>query len=309
MNKVLEFLKKPRGAFLIAIYFLTVVFSVLSIFSAIAEAESGFLKIASYIVYALAAVLLFYTVYTIVVYAPWLKERVIAFLKTNKWTKNVMESYGYKTAVFSLFSTAITLTVVIINAVAAVRYRLFWYAALATYYLTLLIFRGVILLSGRRIGRRNISVTGPKSVGAWKIYLFVGAFLALLELSMAIVVATMLNNDRPFKSSEVIAITTAAYAFYKMSMAIYNIFKARRFRLPVVQAIRNLNFADACMSIFSLTVLLTSTFGGDEKNVTIIKTATAALCLLAVILTAAIMIFRAKINIKRLLGERVNDER
>lgn len=304
MNKLWAFFKRPKGAFLAVVYFLTVVFSALSVFLAIITADTynALLQAISYLVYALAAVLLFYAVYAIVLYAPRLKESVTDFLQNNKFTKKIMESYGYKTTLFSLFSTAITLTVVAMNVVSAVRYKRFWFAALAGYYLTLLIFRGMILFfNDRRIKSKTSNEKG-KIIGAWKIYLFVGAFLVLLELSMAVVVTTMLRSKRPTDSGEILAISTAAYAFYKMGMAIYNVFKARRFKLPVAQAIRNVNFADACMSIFSLTVLLTETFG-ETTNVIYIKAITGFGCLASVIAVASIMIVRANKNIKRLIGD------
>lgn len=301
MNKSWEFLKRPRGAFLVAVYFLTVIFCALSVFLAVTGGGKT-IEILSYIVYAFAAVTLFYSVYTVILYAPRLKNGVEKLLEGNRITKRVMENYGYKTTLFSLFSIAITLTVVVMNAVSAVRYSSFWYATLAGYYFVLLSFRGLILFFNDRVKKSKTDDAKIKIINYWKIYLFVGAFLVLLELSMAVVVVTTLSLKRPVPSGQIMAISTAAYAFYKMGTAIYNVFKARKFQLPAIQAIRNVNFADACISIFSLTVLLCETFGETESNV-YLKALSGFFCLAAVIFVASVMIIKANKNIKRLIND------
>ncbi len=287
---------------MVAVYLLTLLFSALSIFLAVKQdGLKATLRICSYIVYGAAGILLFYSAYTIIFYASAIKRFGKALLKKNALTEKMLLSYGYRTTVFTTISVGITLAVVIINVVSAIKYSIFWYAALAIYYLVLLIFRGAVLLISERLRRKSTIPARLKHINEWKIYLFVGAFLTVLELSMTVVIALQIRGDRPIQSTEITAISTATYAFYKMGMSIYNIFRARKFELPVVQAIRNINFSDACMSIFSLTVLLLSTFGGEsETNYIVIVTAIT--CLAAVLIVASIMIIRANKNIKRLLG-------
>lgn len=301
-NKFGKTIKRPHGVFLTAVYLLTLLFSALSIVLALnQDGLKTTLRICSYIVYAVAGTLLFYSVYTIIIYASAIKRFGKALLKKNTLAEKMLLSYGYRTTVFATISVGITLAIVIANVVSAIRYLIFWYAALAIYYLVLLIFRGAVLLAFANLRRKSSIPTRIKHINEWKIYLFVGAFLIVLELSMAIVIALQIRGDRPVQSSEIMAITTATYAFYKMGMSIYNIFRARKFQLPAVQAIRNINFADACMSIFSLTVLLLSTFGG-EGDADFIVIVTAITCLAAVLSVASVMIVRANKNIKRLLG-------
>lgn len=281
-------------------YFLTVVFSVVSIIIAIKGEEVKY-KILTYPVYAVAAILLFYTIYTLVIYWNFLKEKTKNLLKSNRFTNSVMTNYGYKTTLFSLFSTVVTLVFVAMNLISAIKYKIFWYAALSIYYCILLVLRGGILAIYKGYRKKYPTTTKNGRIVKWKIHLFVGAFLVFLELSMAVVVTVMITSDRPVKSGMIIAIYTAAYAFYKMGMAVYNVVKATKHSNPVIQAIRNLNFADACMSIFSLTVLMTATFG-DNGAMIYINAATGFFCLAAVVATSSIMIVRADKNLKQLQG-------
>lgn len=66
---------------------------------------------------------------------------------------------------------------------------------------------------------------------------------------MAAAVTETVLSRRAADFDEITAIANAAYTFYKMTMAIVNLVRAKRFSDPVVQALRNVNFADACMAI------------------------------------------------------------
>ncbi|MDE6274686.1 MAG: hypothetical protein K2L87_06535, partial [Clostridiales bacterium] len=87
-----------------------------------------------------------------------------------------------------------------------------------------------------------------------------------LEFAMAGAVTQMMLSERPAQGGEIMAISTAAYTFYKIIMATYNLIKARKLSNPVTQSLRNLNFADACMSVVSLTVLMISTFDSEDTT-------------------------------------------
>lgn len=300
MNKFWQFIKRPRGPLLAIIYFLTAVFSVVSIVVAI-KGEKVACKILTYPVYAVAAILLFYSVYTLVIYWNFLKEKIENLLKSNRFADAVMSNYGYKTTLFSFISTAVTLVFVAMNLIGAIKYKIFWYAALSIYYFILVVLRGGILAVYKGYRKKYPTATKNGRIVKWKIHFFVGAFLVLLELSMAVVVTVTVTSDHPVKSGMIMAIYTAAYAFYKMGAAIYNVIKATKHSNPVIQAIRNLNFADACMSIFSLTVLMTATFG-DSGGMIYINAATGFFCLAAVVATSSIMIVRADKNLKQLKG-------
>ena len=130
-NKFLQWLKRPHGVFLVLIYLLTAAAIAGAVVSVIFVRHDTPLQIAAYCLYGLSAVLLAYTVYTVVIYAGTVKRKVIALLKRNKFFANVLENYGFKTVLFSLVSFGITVAFAVMNIVSAVRYRLVWYWAIA----------------------------------------------------------------------------------------------------------------------------------------------------------------------------------
>ncbi len=85
-----------------------------------------------------------------------------------------------------------------------------------------------------------------------------------------------------------------------MGMAIYNLFKARKFDNPIVQALRNLNLADACMAVVSLTVLMISTFddGTSGDSMLYIKSAVGFVACAVIIIMAVAMIVSASKKLK-----------
>ena len=141
-----------------------------------------------------------------------------------------------------------------------------WYGALAAYYITLILFRGGVITADRICGKRLKDEEQELSYARQKIRLASGAFLVITEGAMAVAVTQMVMFTPPVESGEIMAISTAAYAFFKITMAIINLVKSKRYADPVSQSLRCLNFADACMSMASLTVVLLTTFGKDDSE-------------------------------------------
>lgn len=308
-NKFLQWLKRPHGFFLVLIYLLTLAAITASVVLVVLGETGSTMSFISYGLFGAAAVLLGYTFYTIVIYAPAVKRKIVEKLKSRKFTANVLENYGFKTTVFALISFGITVAFAVMNLVSAIRYRLLWYGAIAAYYFVLILFRGGVMLADNQCKKKFADDERVYEECKWKIYLASGAFLTILELAMAAAVTQMMLSKRPTQSGQIMAIANAAYTFYKMTMAIYNLVKAKKFQNPVTQALRNLNFADACMSIVSLTVLMVTTFddGTNGNSMLYVKSIAGFAACAAIIAIAAVMIIKANKELARIKGE-TNDE-
>lgn len=311
-KKLWEWIKRPRGFGLAAFYVVAAFCIAGAIVSSICGQEWGNGAVA-YVFYALAAVTLGYTVYTAVIFLPAAKRKITEKLKTNKFAANVMEDYGFKTKVFALLSFGVTVAFAAMNLASAVRYGLVWYGALAAYYFVLASFRGGVLFAYKKCARKFGADAEAYEKSKWKIYLASGAFLVLLEGAMVGAVTQMMLSERPTQSGEIMAIANASYTFYKIVMAVCNLVKARKLSDPVTQSLRNLNFADACMSVVSLTVLMLSTFdaadtAGAMRNM---KYIVGFVVCASIIAMAAFMIVRADKKLKSFTanGETENEWR
>lgn len=305
-GKFLQWLKRPKGVWLAVIYIVTLAVSIGAIVVATVGTQNFFIEILSYCLYAFAAVFLGYSVYTVVIYAPFMKRNVISLLKKRKFTAKLLENYGFKTLIFSSCSSSLTLIFAVMNLVSAIRYRLLWYYAISAYYFILVFFRAGIILSDVRHRKRYENSPLEYSKSKWRAYFRGGLILSALEIAMAVAVTEAILSHRPIQSGMIMAISNAAYTFYKMTMAIYNLFKARRFQNPVIQALRNINFADACMSIVSLTVIMLTTFG-DDTGMIFIKAGTGFAACAVTIATATIMIIHGHTKLKQLKGTTDNE--
>ena len=300
-NKFFQWLKRPHGAPLALVYVLTVCAVVgASVLAALGTAHLV-PEIVSYVVFALAAVLFGYTVYTVVIYVPVIKRKIVGELKKHKFTANILENYGFKTVLFSTVSFGITVAFAVMNFVSAIRYGLIWYYAISAYYAALIIFRGGIILADRKCKKRCGGDAGKYRYFKWKIYLSGGAFLVVVDLSMMGAVTQLLLSRKPMQSGMIMAIANAAYTFLKMGMAIRNLVKARKYDDPVVQALRNINFADACMSVVSLTVLMCTTFddGASTKEMLYMKCIVGFVACAIITVMASLMIIGAARRLRR----------
>ncbi len=259
LNKVLH----PRGIQLFFIYLFSAVFIGLALFAVIV----GYMGFLSYVAYALAAVGLTYTVYTIVIYAPGLKGRVTEAINGNTLGKMVMSDWGFRTVITAVVSFIISLGNAVLNAVAGVTSRSIWFGALAAYYIMIALLRGGLLLGSRQKVRSN-------ALKQAKNYRNAGILLLVLNAALSSAIGQMIFDDRGFEYRDWLIYAFAAYAFYKITMAIINAFKARRQDSLTVQGIRNINIVDGAVSILSLQTALLHTFSEEGVNISLFNTLT-----------------------------------
>jgi len=91
----------------------------------------------------------------------------------------------------------------------------------------------------------------------------------------------------------------ATYAFWKLGNSIYNIIKARKHNDCTIQSIKNINFADALVSILALQTALLDTFGGDY-NPFLPNLLTGVAVSITIIGVGILMIVRGQANLKKI---------
>lgn len=89
------------------------------------------------------------------------------------------------------------------------------------------------------------------------------------------------------------------YTFYKIIIAICNIIKVQKYCQPIWQSLKNINLADAAVSILSLQVALIATFSSDSKMLTM-NIVTGSVVSLGVIAIGLFMIVNSTKKIKLL---------
>ena len=101
-------------------------------------------------------------------------------------------------------------------------------------------------------------------------------------------------------SSRVMTIATAAYTFIKVIMAIINIVRAKRWRDPVVQVVRNINLIDAFVSLLALETSMVAVFGDGTDKLIPLSATLGFVVFAGTVVMALHMIIKAGVELARI---------
>lgn len=297
-RRLILFLKKPPFPFLCIVWGIT--FALIA--GTVILIVLNYMDWPVYIAYGVSAVFSVYTVYSLPRFIPKIKEMILERAKSHPFANSLLTSYGFRTVAFSVLSFVINIGFAVFNAVLGVITLSYWYAIFACYYIFLSVLRGVILVGSYQAKKRAAGDETFYSVYKLKLYRMCGIFLLILELALAAAVSLMILSTRPTEYSEIMAITSAAYTFYKIIFAIVNVFKVRRLQDPMLQCFRNINLTDAAVSLLTLQVTLVAVFS-DEKTemMNILNAVTGFIVCALTVVMGILMIVRSTIRLKNFL--------
>lgn len=211
------------------------------------------------------------------------------------------KDYDFRTVVFAAVSFLISVAISGFDFILALMGGSIWYGALAAYYFCLAFLRGSILFNRRRAFKKGEKEFERKRRDA-RSYYIVGWLLNVLILALSVAVLQMVRDNRTFQYAGVMIFAAAAYAFYKIVMAIVNLFRVRATDDYTVRAIRNINFADALVSILALQTAMLQTFSeeGTTINAPLFNAITGAAVCLTVFAIALQMIIKGQKRMEEL---------
>lgn len=134
----------------------------------------------------------------------------------------------------------------------------------------------------------------------WKSYRFCGVLILLMHLTLIGIVFQIVNWNRAVEQGEIMVITTAFFAFYKVISTFIGIAKDRKHVRPVDSSIRMLNLAQAFFAIFSLQASMFHTFGTGESWEHLMNILTGCAVCLLIVSIGIYMIRRGTREIKKL---------
>lgn len=146
-----------------------------------------------------------------------------------------------------------------------------WLFTIGIYYAILSIVRFVVL---RHKGKKRFVIR------------FTGIMLMALSLSLVGTVILAFVKDRGTEFPLIVMLAIAVYAFTKITLATIKWIKARKSKSAKLITLRNISFADAFVSIFSLQrSMLVSFEGMSEIEIRIMNVATgSAVCIIVFLL-------------------------
>ena len=146
-----------------------------------------------------------------------------------------------------------------------------WFFTIGIYYAILSIVRFVVL---RHKGKKHFVIR------------FTGIMLMVLSVSLVGIVILAFVTDRGTEFHLIVMLAIAVYAFTKITLATIKWIKARKSKSAKLITLRNISFADAFVSIFSLQrSMLVSFEGMSEIEIRIMNVATgSAVCIIVFLL-------------------------
>jgi len=285
-NKIWKKIKTPKTTPLVLFYILFTLFIGGTLTLVICVPNQ---TIWHFILYPISAILLSYFIYTIVYLSPKIKTAIINSLNKHNFTRALLLNYGYRTIIFSIFSFIINISYVAFMGTLGIINKSVWYISLAVYYLVLSLMKGNVYHS-------KIKHNTPYKQA--RAYRYAGIMFILMTIAFSGIIVLIYTSNMMFEYAGLMIYVVATFTFYKLSLAIYNIFKARKQEDLYIQTIRNINLASALISIVVLQVAMFQSFA-PEYNTSIANGLTGAGVSLIILSLGIYMIIKANIKLKK----------
>ena len=260
------------------------------------QVQKGILpQIAGILVYIFAAVSL--TVACICLYNDLRNgviEKLLMTVKKTSFGAQFLEDYTFRTILTTMPSFIINVAYTVYNGVIGIVNQSSWFITMAVYYSLLGVMRYHAVNTGRKISRmKNQKLIRKKELAVIKTD---GILLLLLNLALSGVVLLTIAKGRAKAYSEIMAISIAAYTFYKTTMAVINMVKVRKMQSPILITIRNIGVADALVSMLTLqTTMLASFQNTSNLDVNRMNALTGmAVCILIALLGISMIYYASK---------------
>lgn len=212
----------------------------------------------TYVVNAIFAFNLGYLAYLSVLLCTKGRVRIIVWAHRYSFTSKFVDSYDFRTMIFAAGKFVINMAYTVFNGVYGIFFRSRWHISLCIYYLVLCIVRGLLVNRSRKINKA-IFTDAEREVQRLRLYRAAGILLLIFTAALDVMV-TLMMSDAAYGFSYTAIFVAAIYTVYKVAMSSYNLIKARGSDDCVVRAVRNINFADALVSILALQSAFASRF-------------------------------------------------
>ena len=280
MKKFWDKLKEPKPiyTFLFTLLFMIVVSGTICLVVLVPEHT-----IWHYLIYVISALVLAYFVYIVIYYAPKIKSKIVQLLKKNPFTNKMLENYGYRTIIISIISFILNVAYLTFLFMISIMSSSIWYLTIAIYYLVLSFMKGLVFYSKKKY---------PSETSQLKTHRFCGYMFIALTVALSGIIVLIYTSNMTFEYAGLMIYVVATFTFYKLTLAIFNLFKARKQSDILIQTIRNINLASALVSIIVLQVALFQAFS-PESNLGFANGLTGAGISIIILLTGILMIINS----------------
>ena len=248
----------------------------------------------AYITYPLS----FYALCTVVARIPDLCKRSREAISSHPHAAKYFTEQDLRIRRSLHRSTVLNLAFGLFKVILGIVYRSFWFGAVGIYYMVLCLTRYLLIRKDREI--RHQPDNEQLHLLQWQGYRTGGGFLLILNATMSGIVFQSIWQNQSYEYPGFIIYASAAYTFYRLTMAIIQNIKLRSHSKPLFLAAKTMDLSAALMSIFALQTAMFTTFGSDTEETLrqLMNTLTGGAVCFIVVCMAVYMLVRAHKEIK-----------
>lgn len=247
----------------------------------------------AYVVYVVS----FYALCTVVARIPGMFNRSKAKVYANPHAARYLTEQELRIRISLYSGTALNLAFGIFKLVIGITFRSVWFGAVGVYYMVLSLMRYLLVKADRSAQTLQDSAV---LLHQWKGYRTCGALLLLVNATMTGIVSQIIWQNRTFAYPGYVIYVSAAYTFYRLTMAVIQTVKMRKGNHPLFAAAKATDLSVALMSIFTLQTAMFASFGGDMSADTqqLMNSITGSAVCFAVVCMAVFMLIKSQKNMK-----------
>ncbi|MBQ2911530.1 MAG: hypothetical protein IJE55_04510 [Clostridia bacterium] len=190
----------------------------------------------------------------------------------------------------STLSLGINILYSVANFALGIWSKSYWFLTMGAYNLILVIMRASVI----KFNKQSKSVDSARFIQA-----FVGAMLVLLSFVLGATVYLSVKHDVAQSFHKIIMITIATYTFTKITLAIVNYIKKKKFNSHIVSTLRGITLCDATASVYSMQKSMLVSFQGmTASDIRLMNILTGTGVFIVVCLLGIIMIINSRKEIK-----------
>lgn len=278
IKDVKMYMLRLRWSFRLLLYIITIILIIATLLVVIAGDFQEILTDIIYVVSAGAVGLSAFYLYHDLSFG--INDKLRVSIERNPFANRLMKDYRYRTVSFTYLSFSFNLLFALNNSIFGIIYHSVWFGTLSAYYIVLSTMRFIVIQYARK--HSKVERTTKMIHNELTMFQICGILFILLTLALGISVIQMVYYNKGYSYAGMLIFAVAAYTFYKISIAIFNIVKAGRLKSPLLLTIRNIGYADATVSVLSLQAAMFVSFGtGDKVNERMMDSITGgAVCLM-----------------------------
>lgn len=213
------------------------------------------------------------------------------FVKENRYISAYMEDRERRLRISLQIGLAVNIAYAVLKFGTGVYLRSAWFGAVGIYYMVLSVIRFLLVRDNRKL--MQICDPREKYRRAWGSYRVSALLVLLLNITMTGMVIQMVWHNETFVYPGLLIYASAAYTFYRLTMAIISTVRYRRAEDPILSAAKYIDMCVSLMSLYALQSAMIVTFGSDDGFRLTMNSITGFVVCLWVVLIGVYMLVQA----------------